>query len=288
MSQIGNCVLLAGSITLSLFAQQPPRANPKPAAMQAQSASTVSLTAKGDEQTLAITNVAFEVTGDSVPGRPNGERLLLRKTAASKQVLGDMGLESVATVEAWPLGVDLRQKPLYTVKASGTGGETLDGSLIVIDRGLEEVEWWSIYRLGTGQHLFDTYVPLLGFSISSQIVESRYIGLEVPPDNAPDPRLRRPDMVAVIAYSSEERVKREVLLTCDDPKQAPILRSYADSTRRLSLPPEVPPRSVMVSIWANDPARPAPVSVIIPIVNDDLDIAHAQVPVHLHLTAWKR
>ena len=81
--------------------------------------------------------------------------------------------------------------------------------MIVIDRGLEEVEWWSVYRLGTGQHLFDTYVPLLGFSISSAEVDLRYIGLEVPPDNTPDPRLKRPDIVAVVTYASEARVKRK-------------------------------------------------------------------------------
>ena len=55
------------------------------------------------------------------------------------------------------------------------------------DRGLEEVAWWSVYRLGTGQHLFDTYVPVVSFSISREIMELRYVGLEVPPDDASGP-----------------------------------------------------------------------------------------------------
>jgi hypothetical protein len=116
----------------------------------------------------------------------------------------------------------------------------------------------------------------------------RYLGLEVPPDDTADPRLKRPDIVAVVTYASEERVKREAILTCDDPTLARVLRSYADSTRRLSLPPEVPPRSFQIAIWRNDPSRPAPLSVIIPLVNDDLDILHAQLPAHLHLSVWKR
>ncbi len=289
MNPFSRSVALAAGVAVSLFAQQPPRVIPKPPVpLRTQSASTVSLSARGDEQTLEITNVVFEVTGDSVPGRPPGERMLLRKTASSKQVLGDMGLEGAVTVEAWPLGVDPKQRPLYTVKVSGSGGESVDGTLMVIDRGLEEVEWWSVYRLGTGQHLFDTFVPLLSFSISTEILDLRYVGLEVPPDNTADPRLKRPDIVAVVTYASEARVKREAMLTCDDPKLAPILRSYADATRRLSLPPEIPPRSVAIGIWKNDPSRPAPLSVIIPIVNDDLDLVHAQLPAHLHLTAWKR
>ena len=117
--KLATSAFLIGVIDISLCAQQPPRANPQPAALHAQSASTVSLSAKGGQQTLEITNVVFEVTSDSVLGRPSGERLLLRKTATSKQVLGDIGLEGTAAVEAWPLGIDLKQRPLYTVKAWG-------------------------------------------------------------------------------------------------------------------------------------------------------------------------
>jgi len=288
MKQFRQVLILTGGLILSFFAQQPPKAKGTPAALRVQSASTVSLSAPGDEQTLEITNVAYEVSSDSVPGRPSGERLLLRKTTASKQILGEKGQEATATFEAWPLGVDPKQKPIYAVKVSGVGGDTVDSALIVADRGLEEVEWWSVYRLGTGQHLFDTYVPLVTFSISAEFVESRYIGMEVPPDDAADARLKRPDVVAVITYASQERVKREALLTCDDPKRAPLLRSYWDETRTVSVPNEVPTRVVRITFRANSLSPPTPLSLSIPITNDDLDIAHAQLPAPLHLTPWKR
>ena len=278
MNQPHKWLLLAGGIAISFFAQQPPRANFKPPALRAQSASTVSLTSKGDEQTLEITNVAYEVSS----------RLLLRKTTSSTQVLGDKGQEAATTFEAWPLGVDLQQKPLYAVKVTGTGGETVDGALIVAARGLEEVEWWSVYRLGTGQHLFDTYVPLVGFSISATEVDSRYIGLEVPPDDVADVRLKRAEVVGVVTYSSEEQVRSEALLTCDNPDQAAELRSYVDTTRKMSVSDEAPPRALRINFRANAPSTIAPLNVSIPLVNDGLDITHAQLPAHLHLTAWKR
>jgi hypothetical protein len=46
---------------------------------------------KGSEETVEIQNAAYELTGDSVPGRPAGERLELRKTARLKQIVGDKG-----------------------------------------------------------------------------------------------------------------------------------------------------------------------------------------------------
>lgn len=279
--------MLACGIVLSFFAQEPPRA-PKAAPMHAQSSSTVSLKDQGDEQTLEINNVTYEVTGDFVPSRPRDERLLLRKTTASKSVLGDIGQDANTTLEAWPLGVDLKQKPVYTLKVVGTGGATLDNALFVADRGLEEVAWWSVYRLGTGQHLFDTYVPLISFSISREVVESRYVGLEVPPDNASDARLTRPNVIAVLTYASQERVKREALLTCDDPREAILLRSYADATRTLSLAEGTPPRALKLRFELNDPKPAPPINVMIPLAGDDLDLAHAQLPARLHLTAWKR
>lgn len=286
MKQIGKYLMLAVGIVLSFFAQQPPGGHSK--AMRAQSSSTVSLSAKEDEQTLEINNVSYAVIGDSVPSLPSGERILLRKTTFSKQVLGDIGQQATTTLEAWPLGVDLKRKPLYTIQVEGTGGQTVDNALFVADRGLEEVDWWSVYRLGTGQHLFDTYVPLVTFSISREVMESRYVGLEVPPDNVSDARLKRPDVVAVITYASEERVKREVLLTCDDARQAIELRSYADTTRTVSVADLTPPHVLKIAFQANDPLPPAPIDIIIPLAGDDLDIARAKLPPHLHLTAWNR
>jgi hypothetical protein len=285
MSQVPKYFILAAGVAISYFAQEPPRATPK--SMHEQSASTVSLTAKGDEQILEINNVTYDVA-DAVPGRPPSERLLLRKTIRTRQVAGDIGEEASTTLEAWPLGVDLKQNPLYTLKVEAAGGATLDNVLFVADRGLEEVAWWSVYRLGTGRHLFDTYVPLLSFSISREIMESRYVGLEVPPDNASDARLRKPNVVGVLTYASGEKVKREILLTCDMPDQAALLRSYADTTRTLTVAEGRPPRALKLRFESNDPSLAAPIVMSIPLAGDDLDLIHTQLPPHLHVAAWKR
>ena len=71
---------------------------------------------KTAKQTVEITNVAYEVTSTAVPGRPQDERLLLRTTTRTKQVVDEIGMEAATTVEAWPLGVDPKQKPLYSLE----------------------------------------------------------------------------------------------------------------------------------------------------------------------------
>jgi hypothetical protein len=250
-----------------------------------QSASSFSYTVKGDEFTIEITNVAYEVTDEKVPGRPPEERLQLRKTAHSKRVLGDIGEEATTKLEAWPLGADLKQKPIYSVTTTGTDGRTVDGALWVASRAVEEMDWWSVYKLGTGQHLFDTYLPLLQFSISRENVEMRYVGLEVPPDDAADARLKEPHVVGVVSYASAEKVIREALLTCDSADRASLLRSYADFTRSMSV---VDGPGIRISFSQNYPSKPATVSVQIPVASDTLDLTHAQLPAGLHLAAWRR
>ena len=145
---------------------------------------------KDGQQTVEIANVAYEVTGTGVPGRPPNERLLLRTTTRTKQVMDEIGMDASTTVEAWPLGVDPKQKPLYALKAQGVDCKTVDSALLVILRGLEDTEWWSVYKLGTGERLFDTYTPLLGFSIRRDIQTMRYAGFEDPPDDTADARLK--------------------------------------------------------------------------------------------------
>ena len=255
---------------------------------QAQSpASVVYGVNKDGQQTVEITSVAYEVSSTAVPGRPQDERLLLRTTTRSKQVIDEIGTDASTTVEAWPLGVDPKQKPLYALKAEGVDSKTVDGALIVMLRGLEDTQWWSVYKLGTGERLFDTYTPLLGFSIRRDIETMRYVGLEVPEDNAADVRLRDPHIVAVLTYASAEHVMREALITSDDPKQAVSLRSFADASRVVTLV-ESPARALKIAISQNYPSAPATVTLTVPIVRDDLDLAHAQMPAHLHVAVWKR
>jgi hypothetical protein len=282
----------------------PRPAPPKP--VQAQSSSTISSTTAADgTQTVDIRNVSYEVTSTNVPGRPPDERLLLRRTTHSKETLGDIGIDATVTLEAWRFGDDPRNKPLYTLTTSGTGGDTLDAALFIASRGLEEQEWWSIYRLGTGQHLLDTYVPLVDFSISREVLTLRYAGLDVPPDdtpsgNASDARLKQPNVIAVLSYASEDHVIREALLTSDDRQQAALLRSFADVTRTLEMqegPPIAtagkgkapePSRTLKLTFSQNYPSPANTLNVLIPVVGDDLDLTRAQLPARMHVAAWKR
>jgi hypothetical protein len=276
-----------------LAAQGKKAAPPKPAVpkpFQSQSTSSVALTGSKDgEQTLEITNVDYQVLSSYVPGRPPEEKLLLRQTTHTKQVLGDKGIAvATTTLEAWPLGADLKSKPIYTVNAEGIDGRVVDTDLFVVARGLEDVEWWSVYKLGTGEHLMDTYVPLLGFSINREEYTQRYIGIEVPGDDVKDARLKDPKVVAVITYATSQRVKREALLTADDAKQAANLRAFYDTTRTVAVLEGSPPKGVKLTFTRNPPGPATAVTVSLPIANDDLDLAHATVPPKLHLADWKR
>jgi hypothetical protein len=255
---------------------------------QSQSPANVAYSVNKDgQQVVEIANVAYEVTSSAVPGRPKDERLLLRTTTRTKQVVDEIGTEASTTVEAWPLGIDPKQKPLYSLKVEGVDSKTVDGSLLVVLRGLEDTEWWSVFKLGSGAKLFDTYVPLLGFSIRRDIQTMRYAGFEVPPDDIADRRLKDPHVVGVLTYASAERVLQEALITSDDPKQAESLRSFADATRLLTLV-ETPERALKIAISQLYPSAPATVSMTVPVVRDGLDLAHARLPAHIHIAAWAR
>jgi hypothetical protein len=219
-------------------------------------------------------------------------------TTRSKQVIDEIGMEATTTVEAWPLGVDIRQKPLYVVTASGDEPRVVNSDLIVISRGLEETEWWSVYKLGNGAHLFDTYVPLVQFSIRRAVLDLRYVGVEVPEDDSKDARLKAPNVAAVLTYASADRVVREALITCDNPKLAQLLRSFADTSRQVTMVEQEQPaagkvrgepsRTLTLTFRENYPSAPSPRTISIPVVNGDLDIAHAQTPAGVHVAVFRR
>jgi hypothetical protein len=248
---------------------------------QSQSPSSVVYSQKDGQQMVEIVNVAYEVAN------PLDKRLLLRTTTRTKEALDEIGKEASTTVEAWPLGVDPKQRPLYTLKAAGMNAKTVDSALLTVLRGLEDTAWWSVYRLATGERLFDTYVPLLGFSIRRDIQTMRYAGFEDPPDDTADARLKEPHVVGVLTYASAEHVLREAVITSDNPQQAESLRSFADASRSVTFV-ESPARALRISISQNYPSPPAPVVLTVPILRDDLDLAHAQIPVHLHVAEFKR
>jgi hypothetical protein len=296
-----------GIASMSLMLAQTAETPKQPAqkamsrAVRTQALSSVSSTQAADgSQLLEIRNVSYEVTGTDVPGLETDQRLLLRKTAHSKETMGEIGVDATILLEAWRFGDDLGQKPRYTISVPGTDGHTMDDAIFIVSRGLEEVDWWSVYRLGTGQHLFDTYVPLVSFSISKQILTTRYVGLDVPSDEISDTRLKQPNVVAVLTYASGERVLREALLTCDNADQAALLRSYSDTTRSVSMVesesvaatgksrPQEPSRTLKLSFSQNYPSPSDTNQVLIPVQGDDLDLAHAQLPARMHVNPWHR
>jgi hypothetical protein len=265
----------------------------------AQSASNFAYETKDGQQTITITNVSFQVIDPYLPGRKDTQRLVLRTATRTTEVIDEIGIQGSVTVEAWPLGTDLGQKPSYGITLQAAGAKVMNQSILVFDRGLEEVRWWSVYDLAKGQHLFDTYVPVAEFSISREFDTPRFAGFETPPDDAADKRLTEPHVVGVLSYASAERVIREALLTCDDPKRADNFRSYADETRELAIvdspvPPAKgkaqpePTRTLKITFSQSYPAPPNPVTAFIPVVKDDLDLANAKLPACMHAAAWKR
>src|SRR5215472_10180792 len=244
-----------------------------------QSSSTFSMTTKGPSKIVQISNVSYELTG----------KLVLRKTTKTKYTLDEIDVDAVTEVSAWPIGTPFTQKPTYTIREQGVDPTKIGDELIQLSRGLEDVEWWSEYSLATGAHLFDTYTPLQQFSISREELIRRFAGLDVPTDDVKDPRLKDPKAVAVVTYASADKVIREALITADDPKQAVLLRSLADSNRRVdAVEQDSAVRALRIVIRQNFPSPPNPVTVTIPITNDDLDLAKAQLPPKMHATVFKR
>jgi hypothetical protein len=265
------------------------------AARSAQGTSSVVLHTQQGRTAIDITNVTFMTTGSYVPGRPPDERLLLRVTRTSREAIDEKGLDATVTVEAWPLGADPAEAPLYAVTLDGVDATVVDNAVIVFERGTEDVAWQSIHSLGTGAPLFDTFVPMLQLP-PPEAGAPRFVGLDVPPDDALDERLRDPKVVGVLAYASPERVIRRLLITCSDVERAAAFRSYWDTTRGLSsvrhlTTPDMPAEKVLINWWPTGQAMPnVPMSqivtAVIPIVGDDLDIAHAQMPACTTLAPW--
>lgn len=246
---MGPLIIAALSISASLYAQS--------AVVEAFGSSSLLLKRTNSSEFLDIHNVTFEVTG----------QLLLRQTTHIRQVVGDKGVDGTVTLEAWPFPGDLKQKPVYSLSIAGVKGELYDGALFVISRGLEEVEWWSVYKLGSGEHLFDSHVPVVRCG-------ERYVGLNVPPDDTPDARLKRPGTVAVVEFATADLLIRRALITHEDAEQARLLRSYFDSVRKLSLT-EGPQLGLRIEINQ--------MPLLIPIERDDLALKGAKLPPKFHV-----
>jgi hypothetical protein len=278
MKSIPFKAVLILSAAATACTQQPQQSN------DPQDTSSFRYSEDDPSKTIEIQNVTYEAMGPGIPGRPKDEMLVLRKKTATKQVVDEVGAEANTTVEAWPLGTDFNDKPVYSIMTSGVNPVTLHGEIVVVSRGLEDVEWWSVYKIGTGERLFDTYAPVARSSISREIRTMRYIGLEVPPDDATDARLKAANVVAVLTYASGDRVLREALVTNDDTKAAQVMRSYFDATRTV----DFDGKRIRITIRENYPSTAKAVTIDVPVTNDDLDLPRSLTPAGIHLTAWNR
>ena len=233
---------------------------------------------KGDS-IIEISNTGYELAGS----------LVLRKTVRSREVVGDKEMESEVWLAAWPLGANLTGKPLYEVKTAGTDAHTRNAEVWIVEDATDpDVPSWSVYTLANGKRLFETYVEPLEFGVSREDGTPRYAGLEVPPDDAPDPRLRAKNVVAVLSYAGADRVVREALVTCDDPERAALLRSYWDEERTLAVSDRTGGRFLRITFRAAYPSPPAEQIITIPLVKDDLDISRAAIPNGIHISPWRR
>jgi len=176
----------------------------------AQTASTISVTGAKGQEAVSISNIVYEVAGD----------LVLRKTERTKQVMGEKGMEAQTRLEVWPLGSGRAVKPRYSIEVEGVQGQALDNSLFIVSRGLEDVEWWSLYRLSDGKPHFDTHVRPVRLSYFG-----RFAGFDIPADG--DPRLKDQRLIGVVHIDTGKGL-RHVDLVCDDTKRAQLLRSYWD------------------------------------------------------------
>lgn len=181
--------------------------------LSAQSPSSLTITGKQGEEAVIIRNIAYELAAKTV----------LRKTEQTRQVIGDKGMEASTLIEAWPLGIDRKEKPKYTIKVEGVDARSLDNELLIVTRGLEDTQWWSLYRLADGKPLFNTFVRPLRIPDTNL-----FAGYDVPEDG--DPRLKNPKLIGVIHFAAAEGTPRRVEIHANDAKRARILRSLADVT----------------------------------------------------------
>lgn len=225
------------------------------------------------QETVEIVNVAYELA------TAGERRLMLRKTHSERSTIDEPGDEGKITVEAWPLGVKPDEKPLYRIDLEGEGAEAIDNALLVFARS-DGPGWWSVYRLDSGKHFFETNAPLASFSITRVEQTQRYVGLEIASDDSSDPRLKARGVVGLLTYASGEKAIREALVVCDNEERAKTLRSLADTTYSVAAAGQTI-RATLAPFDAS--GRTPPTVLTIPVRNDDLDVAHAVVPAGVRL-----
>jgi len=248
---------------------------PAPPPFQTQAASSLRYGRNNNgEDTVDITNTTFELA--QVTG---GTRLILSKTHSEHNVIDSEGNEPKITVEAWPLGVNPKEKPLYRIALDGNDAAVAGNALLVFDR-TQEAPFWSVYHLDSGKPFFDTHARLLHFSITPVVQTDRYAGLEISNDDTKDARLKGRGAVGLLTYASPERIIRQAVISCDDPGRAAVLHSLADTSFELAW------ENHSIRVVLTPFQKPA-VVIMIPVAGDDLDVGRARIPAGLRVTPIK-
>jgi len=267
----------------------------KPGSVEA--TSSIRYFTQDQQQGVETINRAYELTDDHAPGRAgeNG-RIVLKSELRTKKLIGDEGVEAHITIEARLIGQDPDTKPLYTIAVEGSSFQHLD-NLLIVERGTGgDAVWQSVYRTGTGRHLFDVSGAFVPFRIRENASRwgPRIAGLYLIPDDEADAELKRPEIVGLLGYAASEAepgTLRRLLLTCDDPKRAVSLRAFWTGEEEWNIAVEpsfgtasaIPGTATLtLTLFGEAKAR-----ITIPIAKDDFDLEHAELPAGLHLARWK-
>ena len=290
--------ILASAVALSLgtLIASPPARSAEEPAPQRSVTSTVHVAEENGAVSVRTVNRSFELAGPGLKGRAADEHLLLEKTIETAEVLGDKGMEGRVSVAAWPLD-EARDKspPLYTIAATGSAGAVQDGDLFVIERGLDEIPWQTVYALSDGSRLFDATSLWLRGASGGLWDERRYVALAQVFDDADDAALRGETSVALLTLAARDRILSQVLIKAADPERARFLRSVWDQQVILSwlggpeakpLPGGASPDPLVDSLSVLISFKPDGAALKVPLLDTSFDSAKAILPSGLSLEPY--
>jgi hypothetical protein len=216
---------------------------------------------------VRLVNRSFNTVSVMMHGEPRPRRMLLRQEVAVPDALGRA--EGRVRVDAWLLDSagDLNKPPLYSMLANGTALHLGDDGLMWVDRAGRR----SAYGLADGLWMFDTDGPVVTLSPDGEA--RRIAAVAAAEDDMPT------RSVAVIAYATQTRTLRRVMLAADDPFRARALRAAATGMRLVLRHDDRGGRVLELPLAAG--------IVRLPVKADDLDLAAATVPAGLKLVPFE-
>jgi len=291
-------MILASTAVLSLgapLASTVASGAEEPAAQRAVT-STIDVAEENGAVAVRTVNRSFELAGPGLKGRAAEEHLLLEKTVEAAEVLGEKGMDGRVSIAVWPLD-EARDTspPIYTIAATGHAGVVQDGDLFVIERGLDEIPWQSVYALSDGNKLFDATSLWLRGASGGLWDERRYVALTQVFYDAPDVALSGETSVALLTLAARDRILSQVLIKAADPERARFLRSMWDQQVILSwlggpeatpLPEGASPDPASDSLSVLISFKPDGAELKVPLSDTSFDGAKASLPEGLILEPY--